>query len=95
MCLPTSVDATAPSVERNVASGHHEQQRLDLSLPRGRNFPILTNRVFVKRGRAMGNEAEYRVIANRDHYGMIRHLSEPGDTVFALVRAVVAGDGGQ
>lgn len=48
--------------------------------------PVLaTNRRFVEEARALGNRAEYRVLPDRDHYGAVRKLHEPGDPVFALV----------
>lgn len=52
--------------------------------------PVLrTNRVFAERARALGNDADYRVLAGRDHDSAIRKLADPGDQVFAVVRDFV------
>jgi len=52
--------------------------------------PVLeTDSAFVAQARALGNRAEYRVLPGRTHYRAIRELSEPGDSVFAIVRAFV------
>jgi acetyl esterase/lipase len=52
--------------------------------------PVLkTNRKFVEDARALGNRAEYEVLAGRTHYSAIRKLHEPGDRVFAIVRDFV------
>jgi acetyl esterase/lipase len=52
--------------------------------------PVLkTNRKFVEDARALGNWAEYKVLPGRTHYTAVRKLSEPGDTVFAIVRDFV------
>jgi acetyl esterase/lipase len=52
--------------------------------------PVLkTNKAFVERTVALGNRAELRVLAGRNHYGAIRKLTEPGDPVFALIRDFV------
>lgn len=49
--------------------------------------PVLkTNRKFVEDARALGNQAEYKVLPGRTHYSAIRNLSQPGDLVFAIVR---------
>ncbi len=48
--------------------------------------PVLkTNKKFVEDARALGNRAEYKVLAGRTHYSAIRKLSEAGDPVFAIV----------
>jgi acetyl esterase/lipase len=52
--------------------------------------PVLkTDAKFVEDARALGNSAEYRVLPGRTHYSAIRKLSEPGDSVFAIVRDFV------
>lgn len=49
--------------------------------------PVLkTNRKFVEDARALGNQAEYKVLPGRTHYSAIRNLSEPGDAVFSILR---------
>jgi acetyl esterase/lipase len=53
--------------------------------------PILkTNRAFVEAARKLGNDAEYRVFAGRNHYSMIRAWGGAGDPVFAAVREFVS-----
>jgi hypothetical protein len=39
--------------------------------------------------RAIGNDADVRVLANRTPYGMLRGWAEPGDPVFATLREFV------
>lgn len=57
--------------------------------------PVLkTNKKFAEDARALGNSAEYKVLAGRTHYSAIRQLSEPGDPVFAIVRDFVRRFGG-
>src|SRR5262245_60639618 len=52
--------------------------------------PVLkTNKKFVDDSRALGNWADYKVLPGRTHYSAIRRLSEPGDSVFAVVRDFV------
>ena len=52
--------------------------------------PVLrTKRAFVEQARALGNDAEYRVLEGRDHERAIRRLAERADEVFALVREFV------
>ena len=50
---------------------------------------LKTDSAFAAHARALGNRAEYRVLPGRTHYRAIRELSEPGDSVFALVRDFV------
>lgn len=53
--------------------------------------PVLkTDSTFAARARALGNRAEYQVLPGRTHYRAIRELSEPGDSVFAIVRDFVS-----
>jgi hypothetical protein len=57
--------------------------------------PVLkTNKKFVEDARALGNRADYKVLAGRTHYSAVRKLSEPGDPVFAIVRDFVLKSGG-
>jgi len=57
--------------------------------------PVLkTNKKFVEDARALGNRADYKILAGRTHYSAIRKLSEPGDPVFAIVRDFVLKSGG-
>jgi arylformamidase len=52
--------------------------------------PVLrTDRTFVEKARALGNEAAYQVLPGRTHYTAIRKLCDPGDPAFALVRDFV------
>ena len=52
--------------------------------------PVLrTNRVFVERAQALGNQAEYRVLPGRTHGSAIRLLHQPNDPVFAIIRDFV------
>jgi len=56
--------------------------------------PVLhTNRVFVEKARALGNEASLMVLPHRSHMSAIRSLHLPGDEVFAIVRDFVRGKG--
>ncbi len=52
--------------------------------------PVLrTNKKFVDQARALGNEADYKVLPDRTHYSAIRKLSERGDPTFAIVRDLI------
>ncbi|HJQ98152.1 MAG TPA: alpha/beta hydrolase fold domain-containing protein [Candidatus Polarisedimenticolaceae bacterium] len=52
--------------------------------------PVLkTTKAFVERATALGNRADLRVLPGRNHYGAIRTLAKPGDTVFAIIRGFV------
>jgi acetyl esterase/lipase len=52
--------------------------------------PVLrTDMKFVEDSRSLGNSAQYKVLPGRTHYSAIRNLSEPGDTVFSVVRDFV------
>ncbi|HEX5043026.1 MAG TPA: alpha/beta hydrolase [Candidatus Polarisedimenticolaceae bacterium] len=54
--------------------------------------PVLrTNRAFVERARALGNQADLIVLPHRTHMSAIRGLHLPGDEVFAIVRDFVLG----
>ena len=54
------------------------------------NPPVLrTNKKFVDEARALGNSADYRVLAGRTHFSAIRNLHLSGDSVFAIVRDFV------
>ena len=46
---------------------------------------LMTNRTFVERSRALGNEADYLVLKDRDHYGVIHRVGEPGDPAFHAI----------
>lgn len=57
--------------------------------------PVLkTNMKFVENARAVGNQADYRVLPGRTHRSAIRSLSKAGDPVFAIVRDFVSRLGG-
>jgi acetyl esterase/lipase len=52
--------------------------------------PVLkTDKKFVEDARALGNRADYKVLADRTHYSAIHDFSKPGDPTFTLVRDFV------
>jgi acetyl esterase/lipase len=52
--------------------------------------PVLrTNRVFVERSRALGNQADYLVLKDRDHYSVVHRIGEPGDPAFTAITEFV------
>ena len=54
--------------------------------------PVLrTNRTFVERARALGNQASLMVLPHRTHMSAVRSLHVQGDEVFAIVRNFVLG----
>ncbi|MGE0354347.1 MAG: alpha/beta hydrolase [Gemmatimonadales bacterium] len=54
------------------------------------NPPVLkTDSVFAERARALGNQADYRILPGRTHMTAIRRFSEPGDPTFAIVREFI------
>jgi acetyl esterase/lipase len=58
--------------------------------------PVLkTDAKFVEAARALGNDASYRVLAGRNHYGAIRRLDEPGDPVFEIIRSFIQEHAGR
>jgi acetyl esterase/lipase len=54
------------------------------------NPPILqTNRAFVEKAKALGDPAEFQIMADRTHYSAIHKFSEKGDPAFEMVRNFV------
>ena len=47
---------------------------------------LMTNRKFVKDARSAGNQADYKVLPDRNHTSAIRRLNEPEDPTFVIIR---------